>query len=604
MRATYSLSLIVSIIAACARHRAQPVVNQPKVPFMMSVASELRQAEVGQPEYWVGKLSTKNERALAIRQLAQFYEDAITKANGDRNDPAVWELVYGIVEPLTQVYVIHYDELDTTSRLRLIRLLSDLRDPRAEPAFRRAVERFIDKQPTNKDESDLKWALRGITSARLSGCADVVFSAFRVLRASTGLGWITYKDMSEALAVAPSQSWVGLLGNMLEVSIVPPSSSSTQARELIAPYQDQLFWQTEAALLLGLLKNEAGIEPLLRVMLDPFKVDIHALTRFSLVKIGRPAAMQVESLLRGDNQKLTSFHVRRLQETIGDKAANGSDSVVRTAAFILGSFGREENMAPLVDALKVTKDAATRAVIARELTHIPAFEEEAIEPFKRAFVKIGIETEIREGESALEALVESSAQFYEPSMVPWLIGRLNATQGSADRLSALRCSILATAIKLATPQQLASLRRPVNRYGTTIEKELLTAAEALFSRCNRYQCYLDEITKPENQQPPKQFEAIKATTMAVMVGSQDTASELVNRLSSIESPVLRYSLAMAIDRLTPHGPKEIAARLRAIIEADEKAYDRGKIAGDAPLKEVATRIESRVDESWILPLLW
>ena len=74
-----------------------------------------------------------------------------------------------------------------------------MRDPRSEPAIRKALEEFTKQAPTNKDDQDVKWAARGTGALRLASLSEPLFLAFMKLQASTMLGGITYRDMSDAL---------------------------------------------------------------------------------------------------------------------------------------------------------------------------------------------------------------------------------------------------------------------------------------------------------------------------------------------------------------------------------------------------------------------
>ena len=80
-----------------------------------------------QPDYWVEKLNEASWRSRSVTRLSQFFEDASSKAKGDNNDPKVQELLNKIVDPLTKTYVDKYAELDTKTRVALIKLLAAFR---------------------------------------------------------------------------------------------------------------------------------------------------------------------------------------------------------------------------------------------------------------------------------------------------------------------------------------------------------------------------------------------------------------------------------------------------------------------------------------------
>ena len=269
----------------------------------------------GQPDYWVDKLKERSYRPRAVKRLEQFFEDAVTKANKDVTAPEVKALLDKIVEPLTQAYVQFYDDYDSKTRVELIKLLSSFRDPRTVPALKKAFDEFVKRPATNKDDADIKWAARGAGALKAAALGEPMIQAFMKMKASTMLGGITYKDFNDALQDMPQASWAGPLRTMLAAEIVIPKSAAD--KDKLDPYKDQLFWQTTSALLLGILKDEAAVDPLMKVMLDPAKADIQATAILALVKIGRPAVNEAVKLLRGQNPKLKDFAALRTKAATG-----------------------------------------------------------------------------------------------------------------------------------------------------------------------------------------------------------------------------------------------------------------------------------------------
>jgi hypothetical protein len=550
----------------------------------------------GKPDYWVDKLEEKSWQPRAVKRLEQFYEDAVTKANKDTSAPEVKALLDKITVPLTNTYVSGYDNFDVKTRTSLIKLLSAFRDPRTEPALKKAFDEFVKRPSTNKDDSDVKWAVRGAGALKLASLGDSMIQAFTKLRASTMLGGITYKDFNDALQDMPQPSWAGPLRQMLEAPIIIPKGAGD--KDKLDPYKDQLFWQTTSALLLGVLKDNAAVEPLMKIMLDPSKADVQATALLALVKIGRPAVTEAVKLLRGQHDKFKQYHYSRLKDSSPkpeEWKPPEDQPEVRTAALILGTIGRTEALAPMLEVLKSVKGDVNKAVIAREVAKIPATAESK-EAFKSAFESISLDTNIPPGANALQVLVESAGQFYDPTLIPWLLVRAEKTAGSGDDKTALQSAILVTVLKLAKADQLDSLRPAVAKYGTKMEKDFLVLAEKQLRGCgDRVQCYLGEVEKSENQDQANQFAGFKACYMSAIHGSPQTAMDLIDRLGSVDNAAVRYSVSQAIDFLSPKGSKPAAKKLLAIIEANEKTADRNKIANDAPLKQVMYRIESRAD---------
>jgi hypothetical protein len=541
-----------------------------------------------QPDYWVEKLSDAAWKARAVKRLEQFFEDAVTRNGNDIKAPGVQELINKTVEPLTQTYVTDYDNLDSKTRVSLIKLIASYRDKRTEPALKKAFEEFAKKPATAKDESDVKWAAQATGDMKLESLAVPMVEAFAKLRASTMLGGVTYKDYADAMLDMPSKAWVGPLSVRLEQEMTPPGKD----KSAIDPFRDQQFWQATAAQLLGMIGDPAAVEPLMKVMLDPNKADIQPTAVLALVKLGKPTVDTAAKLIAGKDEKLVAYAMRRIKEITG-KDVQGTPYVA-TAALILGTSGRADATAPLVAALNAEKDASTKAVIARELTKVPATEESKT-AFKNAYESMTLETEIPPGGGALEALTEAAGQFYDPGMVDWLLERAAKTKGTGDDLKAFQAGVTVTAMKLAKADQLAAVGAAVERYGSAdIEKKAFKLVEGLVKACgDRANCYVAAIQKPENQEQSNQFAGMKAGYMIGILGDDAARDELVGKIDGINNAAVRFTAAQAIDHLTPKGSKDVAAKLNAVISKNAKSADREKAAYDAPLKQVMYRIDAR-----------
>jgi HEAT repeat protein len=510
-----------------------------------------------QPDFWVEKLSDASWKARAVKRLEQFFEDAVTKNGNDVKAAEVQELINKTVDPLTKCYVDDYSALDSKTRVSLIQLLASFKDKRTEPALKKAFEEFIKAPATAKDESDVKWAAKATGDLKLESLAVPMVEAFGKLRASTMLGGVTYKDYSESMLDMPSKAWVGPLSARLEREITPPGKD----KALIDPFKDELFWQTTAAQLLGVIGDPAAVVPLMKVMLDPNKADIQTTAALALVKLGKPTVDAASQLIAGKGD-LVAFSLRRIKEITG-KEEKGTPYVA-TAALVLGSTGRADAAPALIAALNAEKDASTKAVIARELAKVPATEETKT-AFKAAYESMTLETEIPPGGGALEALTEAAGSFYDPGMVDWLLDRAAKTKGSGDDLKGYQAAVTQTVMKLAKADQLATVKVAVDKYGSEdIEKKLFKLVEAQVKACgDRAACYVAAIQKPENQDQNTQFAGVKAGYMIAILGDAAARDELVGVVDGIKNAAVRYVAASAIDHLTPKGDKGVRRVTRA-----------------------------------------
>jgi HEAT repeat protein len=546
-----------------------------------------------QPEYWVEKLDDGSWRARAVTRLAQFFEDALTRKNNDLKAPEVQELINKTVEPLTKLYVDQYDSIDSKTRVALIKLIADYRDKRTEPALKKAFESFAKLPKTSRDETDIKWAARANEDLKLESLAMPSLEAFRKLRTSSMLGGVAYRDVTASmLAQPPNKAWVGPLVQMIEVQVTPPNEKDKTSFD---EWKDQIVWQDTAAKLLGKIGDPAAIEPLMRVVLDPSKsqrefTSVQQAAVLALVKIGKPAADAAAKLLKSQDEKLQTFQLRRVREVTGSDEKG--KPWVQSAAIILGTIGRQDSIPAMVEALKAESDNSTKALIARELTKIPATPESK-EAFKEAFVSLPLDTEIPGG-SAVDALAEAAGYFYDAEFVPWLLDTAGKLKGDADDRKAAQAAMTITAMKLTKPEQMGEVKAAVDRYGSELEKKAFKQVESAVNACKAdVECYVTAMTKPENQKIDNQFVGIKSGYMVAMLGNEAARDKLVDSLGSITNAGLRYVASQAIDRLSPKGSQAVVDKLNKIITTNEASPDRDRALGDTGLKQVMFRLQAR-----------
>jgi hypothetical protein len=537
-----------------------------------------------QPEYWVEKLDDNAWRVRAIKQLDQFYEDAVTRANQAGDSPEVKALAEKIVTPLTATYVAQYDNLDEKTRHRLIKLLASLRDPRTEPALTKALSEFAQK---GRGGEDLKWAARAVADMKLTNASDELLGAFLKLRADTEEGGAVYRDLNQAMLDVADKAWTKPLIEKLEPSLELPQPGE-QNKEKVTEFRNQQFWQTTATQLLGAIGDPAAVDPLLKVLLDPAKANLHADAVVSLVKLGKPAVTRTTQLLAGEDKELVEFAALRARKASGMPVPAGDAPHVRTAAIVLGTVGHASAAPALIAALQNQNDA-NRAVILRELAKLPGTPQ-IKQAFQTGFAGLSPDAMIPPGQPALQVLAESATSFFDPAFVPWLLQQAAAVKKDDETRSAL----LVAAIKLMMPDQVAAVGAAVDKYGSELEKGVFGEAAGLIKGCGKQvNCYFETATKSSSQEDKSQFVGIKAAYMLGILGDEKVRDQLVAGVDPISNAAVRFTAAKVIDYLSPKGSVAAADELQKMVDANLKRGDRDKIAGDAPLKQVIYRLRSR-----------
>jgi hypothetical protein len=382
----------------------------------------------------------------------------------------------------------------------------------------------------------------------------------------------------------------------LQDDIEPPGYGKDPGA--VDKYRNALFWQTTSAQLLGELKDQSAVEPLMKVMLDPRKADVQSTAALALVKIGKPAAARAIKLLTDQDPGLAAYCAARVQKATGAKEAPKDKPHLATAALVLGVLGRPEALDAMISTVRATKDEPTRAILAREIAKIPATPASK-QAFKEVYEGLSLDTQIPPGANALQTLTESAGSFYDPDFVPWLLERADKTKATSDQKeekTLLQSTATITAIKLMKADQLAVVGDAVTKWGTAIEKDAFKYASELLKSCGeKVPCYIANIEKSENQEKTKQSVGIKSGYMIGVYGDDKARGALIDALPSLENAAVRFVAAQTIDFLSPKGSKDTADAMEKIIDKNTKTADKDKMAGDAPLKQIMYRVRARAE---------
>lgn len=542
-----------------------------------------------QPEYWIEKMEDAKWRPRAVKRLTQFLDDALTKAGGKFDDPTVKALEDKLVGPLTDAYVKNYAELDTSTRVNLIKLLADFRDERAIPALKAAFEEFAKRPRKTSDESDIKWAVRAYADMKSKELAPGVLKAFEKLEAHTQLGGAIYLDYMESMVAAPSPDWAPTMISLLGQEMRDPTSAKTkeQAKDMIDPFKDQQFWQFAAARVLGELKDTNAVDPLFKVLLTSGKGSMNTTVVLALVKIGKPSVDRAVKLL-SESDPFVAYHKSEIKKAGGEEPKG--NSALPIAAAVIGATGLKDGIAPLVALLDGKLEDADKATLARELAKLPVTAESKA-AFQKAFESLPLSAQVQ-GNTALAVLAEASTLFYDPTMVDWLLERADKVKGSGEEATQVQQGLVMSALKLAKADQWDKVSAAAAKYKV---EDVAKGASAVVKKCGeKAECYLEEMEKHENQVQANQLAGIKAGYMVGVLGNAELRDKLIDALDAIDQAAVRFVAAQTIDKLTPNGSKEVEAKLEAIIQKNKKSADREKAAGDAPLQQVEYRISARL----------
>lgn len=546
-----------------------------------------------QPEYYTKRLDDPALRPQSVKRLVQFFEDAMTRADKNRADPKVKELLDKIVPPLTKAYM-EGDTIDDRTKGEIIKLLADTRDERAKPAWIKALK---DYKP-NVTEPDVRAVAKAIheTGVKDPEAMDALINVFVKFEAGSTKGALIYVDLKAALVGVSAPSWKPQLLERLNRPMEKLGPKDRDQEDKIRAYRNEQFWQVTAAEILGNIKATDAIKPLFKTVVDPNKADIAATAIVAMVKMGKDSMNTLIDALLGKDKEISDFAV----EKIKDKK-EAEITPMRSAALVIGTIGRKDGVQPLLLALDKTdkNDHITRAILARELSKCPKTPE-SLKAFIDVYENMPVSAVIPPGHTAVAVLSESMAQFYDPSVVDVLINRGSNFKGEAEDRDVIRDSAMITMIKLMRKDQVELVEKTINEWSpkkdqAKIEKEALEKAKGVLNACGeKLECYLAKIEETAVQEKEEQFQGIKASYMLGIMGNDATRAEIVSRFPKIKNAAIKFTAGQALDTLAPDGDKASADEMGKQIEANEAKGDRNVIAGDSPLRQIRFRLLARL----------
>ncbi len=554
-------------------------------------------ADENQPETWVKKLNDPITRPAAIKRLQQFFEDYMTKANKDRNDPNVKALLDKIIAPMTQTYVA--GGLDDKTRIELIKFLADTRDPRAKAAWIAACQSFADGKGASED--DVRWVAPAAGAVKLEDVAPALGAAFVKLQAGTQKGSQAYKNVHDAMVAIASPQWKGILIERISrpMSRVSPGERADAAK--LTEFQNEQFWQTTSAEILGELRDASAVKPLFKALMNPQKADVAATASVAIVKIGKPAVPILLQILSGQDADVNEY-----AKSISGGNIEESKAHIRWAAVELGAIGRPETVEPLIKAVETADSDINRTIMARELTKFPATPA-SLKTFQAVYEKIAPALLIPPGSNARASLVEAASHFYDPQLVPWLLKQIKDAKGTEDEKKEVQASALVTVIKLMKKDQLGGgdgkgkgkdqggdIKAMVDKVGTQVEKDAFKLAADVVNACSdNVGCYLSKAQEAVAQEEKTQFIGIKAAYMLGILGNAGTAMDIAKQLPKIRHAAVRFSVVSSVDHLAQKDTGPVADALQKVVDADKAKEDRSLMMADAPVKEIIHRLRAR-----------
>jgi hypothetical protein len=567
----------VSSFAFAALTRAFASVG-PLALVVVTSASVAACADENDPKTWAKRLDDQAQRAPAIKRLESFYNDAMSAAStpNKRDDEKVKKILDDSVEPLTKTYIT--GGLDEKTRKDLIKLLGDMGDPRAAPAYAKA---FKDFEP-GKNDDDVKYSAQGTTRLAAlgpiadQGLVDALWDCFAKFQPSKNTKSINLvKDLQNAVMVVKDKSYGAKAVEKLAAPVTDPKDP--------AQGMDQIqFWQLTAARLIGELKFTPGVKPLVKVLMTPTKADLIFPVRLALTRMPKESEPVLIAALKGTDPDFAA-----LGEKYPEKAF--IPRVAEPLAYISRPAGRDA----ILEVLEKADNDSNRTVLATELTHFPS-DPKIVKAYLAAYDKVPSNAAIPllGGGNGHAIIAQSAENFFDPALTDWLLKETAAAKGEAA--DAMPPAALRAAIKLMTSTSSKAVGDAVNKIpGQAVEKDMYKAASSVLDKCKQdAACFVGVLDTPVPSTPPTaKMGHVKAAWMAAIYGNAQTKNDLTAKVDKVKDSSVRLAMVEAIDHLSPQGDAATADKLDAIVEADKKA---GVNYANDEVYKIALKLRSRV----------
>jgi hypothetical protein len=546
-------------------------------PVLLTSAAVVGCADENDPKTWAKRLDDPAQRVPSIKRLDAFFNDAMGAAStpNKHDDPKVKGILDDTVEPLTKTYIA--GGLDEKTRKDLMKLLGDMGDSRAAPAYAKA---FKDYEPGKNDE-DVKYAAQGTTSLAKAGpiadqgLVDALWDCFAKFQPSKAKSINLVKDLQNAVMVVKSPTYGPKAVEKLAAPVSDPKD----------PVQgmDQIqFWQLTAARLIGELKFTPGVKPLVKVLMTPTKGDLIFPVRLALTRMPKEAEPVLISALKGSDPDLAA-----LAEKYPEKA--WLPRVAEPLAYISRPAGRDA----ILEALDKADNDSNRTILATELTHFPS-DAKTVKAYVDAYNKVPANAAIAllGGGNGHAIIAQSAANFFDPSLTDWLLKENAAAKGEAA--DALQPAALQAAVKLMTNTSSKAVGDAVGKIsGQALEKDMYKSASAVLDKCKQdAACYVAVLDTPVPSTPPTaKMGHVKAAWMAAIYGNAQTKNDIVAKVDKVKDGSVRLAMVEAIDHLSPQGDAANADKLEAIVDNDKKL---GVNYANDEVYKIALKLRSRV----------
>jgi len=337
-------------------------------------------ADDNDPKGQAEELDDPVRREHAIERLRSIYTQRLVEAKGDRTAAPIKEFADVTIEQLNKTYKDHPE--DSQNGLKILSLMSEMRDPRALPALVKALE-----WRAEVSEDHAVSAGRTLTEIEIPAGdrTEVVLKICDALKRVDGVRGVDNRMRKSFIEVLGKLKDKGATATLVEIATRQDESQNFLFNILAA---QQLITIGDPAAV------EAMVKGLYLYAVDNPAMRMNDVATSALVAIGKPALAPMLAVLKGESKdanKVVEMYIAAIKRKDPDAAAQMKPRALISgeATYTLGKLGFAEALPALIEESKA-EDENRRfgaAVAMVSLVRTPEQTAQVVEAYKAVYEK-------------------------------------------------------------------------------------------------------------------------------------------------------------------------------------------------------------------------
>lgn len=402
-------------------------------------------ADDNDPKGQAEELDDPVRREHAIERLRAIYTQRLVEAKGDRTAAPIKEFVDVTIDQLVKTYKDHPE--DSQNGLKILSLMSEMRDARALPALLQALEWRAEVSEDHAVSAARTLTEIEIPEAEKTSAVLKLCDALKRVDGARGVDNRMRKSFIEALGKLKDR---GATDTLIEIATRQDESQNflfniLAAQQLIAIADPKAV--------------DAMIKGLYLYAVDNPAMRMNDVATSALVAIGKPALEPMLKVLRGENEqvnKLVEHYILAIKRRDADAAAQMKARALISgeATYTLGKLGFPEALPALIEESKA-EDENRRfgaAVAMVSLQRNPEQTKQVVEAMKSVYA--AAKKEMR------PQLLVAIRHVYSDEVMPFLLKEATAKEVEVPQI---RLFAFAGYALLANKAEAASLQPIIDK---------------------------------------------------------------------------------------------------------------------------------------------